>query len=143
VFPWTELTYYEAVQLNERCRRGEIPAEVNPFYGSSAFEPLNSLGLRYEGRVVGWMVTERVSPTIINYRNLYIDYEFQKKGYAIQLLVDALNIHCRHQIKWGMFKLNVLQATSHWLKFIRRRLSPHAEYIFEYNQASHQITVTN
>lgn len=134
VFPWTELTYYEFLKINERYSAGEFPQAVYPFQGDGSFEPMNSLGLRHEERLIGWMITERISEKIINYGNLYIDYEYQHKGYSIQLLVDALNIHYRRQIKWGMFKVNVLQASGKWLLFIRRRLAPHADQIREYYQ---------
>jgi GNAT superfamily N-acetyltransferase len=139
VFPWTELTYYEAEKIRERFKHQAFPHAVYPFQEDPSFEPLNSLGLRYEGQLIGWMITERISPEMISYGNLFIEYEFQSKGYSIQLLVDSINIHCRHKIKWGMFKVNIIQASGRWLKFIRRRLAPHADFIYEYYQTCLEI----
>lgn len=140
LFSWTELTYYEALVIKERyLQRHAFPTAVYPFQNEPSFEPLNSLGLRYKGQLIGWVITERISPNIINYDNLFIEHEFQAKGYSIQLLVDALKIHCEHKIKWGMFKVNIIQASGRWLKFIRRRLAPHADYIYEYMQTCLQI----
>jgi GNAT superfamily N-acetyltransferase len=138
-FPWTELTYYEAVKIRERYSQGAFPSAVYPFQEDPSFEPLNSFGLRHEGQLVGWLVTERISPDIISYGNLFIDHEFQSKGHSIHLLVDSLKIHYRNKIKWGMFKVNIIQASGRWLKFIRRRLAPHADFIYEYYQTTLKI----
>lgn len=139
VFPWREVSYQDVAALKDRFNRGDAPAALHPFREDSSFESLNSLGLRYEGTIVGWMITQRVTPSIIDYSNLFIEYEFQKKGYSIQLLVDAIRIQCQNQVRWGMFRVNISQASASWLKFIRRRLAPQANFIFEYHQSCKKI----
>jgi GNAT superfamily N-acetyltransferase len=135
IFPWGELSYFEAMKIRHRYAQQALPSSVYPFQSDGFFEPLNSLGLRYKGELIGWVITERLSSDTINYGNLFIDYDFQKKGYAIHLLIDSLNIHYNNQIKWGIFKINILQASAQWLKFIRCRLAPHADFIYEYYQS--------
>lgn len=135
VFPWTELTLEEINLINTKFTNRYIPNVVYPFLGDSSFDPLNSLGLRHRGEVIGWVLTKRVQPEILCYENLYIDQEYQHKGYSIQLLVDSIRIHVENEVKWGLFKVNINEASARWLKFIRQRLAPYADHIYEYYQA--------
>ena len=136
VFPWNELSYGEALQIKMKHANQTVPGDVYPFAMDSPFDSLNSLGLRYNGEIIGWMITQRLDPDTVCYAQLFIDFEFQKKGYALFLLVEALRIHYKHQVKWGLFKVNVMQSSSQWLKFIRFRLAPSADFIYEHYQAS-------
>lgn len=133
VFPWYQLSYEEAQSLKEKYSKNIIPFDVYPLARPGIFEPLNSLGLRYKGEVIGWMVNSRTASDIINYNTLYIDYDFQSIGYAIYLLVDSLNIHKQTQIKWGIFKVSIPYSSGKWLRFIRHRLAPYANEICEYH----------
>ncbi|NET42698.1 hypothetical protein [Okeania sp. SIO2B3] len=47
----------------------DYPTSLSPF-GNTPAEPLNSLGLRYETQLVGWMVTHRVATDAIRYSTM-------------------------------------------------------------------------
>jgi GNAT superfamily N-acetyltransferase len=134
VFPWTELSYAEALEIKMKHEQQTVPDDVYPFAYDCPFDSLNSLGLRYKGQIIGWMITQRTAPDAICYAQLFIDFEFQMKGYAVSLLVEALKIHYKHQVKWGLFKVNIMKSSSQWLKFVRYRLAPSADFIYEYYQ---------
>lgn len=65
-FPWQEITPEERLNLQKQQETSLwIPDELSPFKHEENLEPLNSLGLRYEGEVVGWVITHRLSPDTI------------------------------------------------------------------------------
>ena len=132
VFPWGELTWEDRETIKLKYSKGIIPFDVNPLARPGIFEPLNSLGLRHKGNIIGWVLNERVQQDTINYRNMYIDYDYQYRGFSIYLLVESLNIHKQNQIRWGMFQVSIPNSSGKWLRFIRHRLAPYANFIYEY-----------
>jgi GNAT superfamily N-acetyltransferase len=135
IFPWGELTYDECQQIKFGYRHQSIPATVYPFAEDGDFDPLNSLGLRFQGKLIGWVVTKRLDPDTICYQSIFIEQELHKRGMIIQLLMESIRIHIKHKVKWGIFRVNVLQSSGRWLHFIRRRLAPYADFIDEYYQS--------
>jgi uncharacterized protein (TIGR03032 family) len=93
IFPWIELTLGER---NEIIKRQEeqpwFPPEVTPFQEEDILEPLTSLGLRYQGQVVGWMITHRTGTDIIQYTSLFISPEFLRKGLARALMAESMKL---------------------------------------------------
>lgn len=93
IFPWVELTLGER---NEIMKRQEaqpwFPPEVTPFQEEDILEPLTSLGLRYEGQVVGWMITHRTGPDIIQYTSLFVSPELLRKGLARALMAESMKL---------------------------------------------------
>src|SRR5690606_11087501 len=87
-FKWNQLRKKEREQLEKDLKQSRIHTSVNPLSKKLPFEPLNSLGLRYCDKVIGWMITHRIAPDIIRYSALYVEPEYAFKGYSIRLLVD-------------------------------------------------------
>lgn len=125
-FPWQELTTDDRKKLEFQIKQGSIPAHVSPFLNEAAIEPINSLGLRYKGDVVGWMITLRESIDTIRYFALYIQAQFQSQGEAIKLLCESIKLQQASNVPWGVLEVNIPQSSPRWLKFINRRLAPHA-----------------
>lgn len=142
IFPWKELTPEEAEAIQLAHKKHEIPDEVYPFSAGGLFEPMNSLGLRYRGKVVGWLITRRFDPDTICYYSIYTAMEFQNNGAIIKLLVHALKLQQQSSFKKAIFRVNVIQLPNlKWLKFIRRRLVPYTTKTTEYSLAWHVIRI--
>ena len=62
IFPWGELTSKERTILEKSLWYPDI---LFPFTEEDIIEPINSLGLRYNHQVVGWMITHRISENTI------------------------------------------------------------------------------
>ncbi|WP_013325559.1 TIGR03032 family protein [Gloeothece verrucosa] len=71
VFPWLE--------------------ESSTSNGDHPLEPLNSLGLRYGGEVIGRVLTHRVASDTIRYTTLEMAEPFQRKGRGVSLLAEAIS----------------------------------------------------
>lgn len=135
-FPWDNLSDEERKELSLRLNNRAIPPAVSPFLDEKILEPLNSLGLRYRGRVVGWMLTHRTAPDTIRYSSLFIESDLQFLGPAIKLLIDAILIQKKSTIKWAVFDLPLLHVSSSWMRFIKRRLIPYAQAVSVQKQAT-------
>ncbi len=128
-FLFKNLTKEEQKNLWHRHEQLSIPAFIFPFgHEKNLIEYKNSLGLRYKGKVVGWMITHRIEPDRIRYSLLYLEKDFAHTRYWLKLLIDSLRIH-RNKIPratYGLLEINLKQISQRWLKFIEKRLFPHA-----------------
>lgn len=134
-FAWSELTEQDRQQIIHDEHRGVIPLAVLPFRQEHLIEPLNSLGLRYEGRVVGWIITHRIAEDKIVYKSLYIEREFHFMGPGVKLLIDSMLIQKTLPIKWAVFELPLHQVQPAWVQFINKRLIPYADQVTHHVQA--------
>ena len=133
LFPWTALTEEEGRTIRERQARDPwYPANLDPFGDAHLMEPLNSLGLRLAGEVVGWSITHRIFPDTIRYTYLFVRQDLQPFGIAIPLLLASM----RRQIDSPLIT-SVPNATfkvplvfGGMVKFLRGRMAP---YISELN----------
>lgn len=90
IFPWIEITQAERqdIQLRQKLQPW-IPDDLIPFQYERNLEPLNSLGLRYEGQVVGWVINHRLSEDTIRYTCSFVREDLQKMGRIISLYAEA------------------------------------------------------
>jgi hypothetical protein len=129
---WASLNSRELERLKNHAEQRNVPNAVWPFQANhEKIETRNSLVLKYKGDVVGWMITHRINPDEIRYGALYIDQEFNQTGLWLNLLADALKIHCGTltDITYGSLEMNVEQIPTRWYKFVERRLFKHAHRI--------------
>lgn len=135
VFPWRMLRPEEKESLKKQIYQHRVPAEISPFKEEKLIEPLNSLGLRYRGEVVGWIITHRLSRDTIRYTALYIHHEYLKSLAWIALLANAIRIQCSSPVHWALFEINPFQVDKEWKRFVEKRLAPHASARFDVFQA--------
>jgi GNAT superfamily N-acetyltransferase len=90
IFPWLEITDQErqAIQKQQEVQPW-IPEDLIPFQYEKNLEPLNSLGLRYQGQVVGWLINHRLSLDTIRYTCTFVREDLQKMGRVISLFSEA------------------------------------------------------
>ncbi|MBD2513761.1 GNAT family N-acetyltransferase [Nostoc sp. FACHB-973] len=125
MFPWLELTLQERQDiLTQQAESGWYPDILSPFKEEAILEPLNSLGLRYQNQVVGWMITHCIAPDTIRYTSLFVKKELQSIGRAIPLLATAINTHVQHR-KSHQAVFTVDMNNEPMMKFVQRRLAPY------------------
>ncbi|MBW4511290.1 MAG: GNAT family N-acetyltransferase [Scytonematopsis contorta HA4267-MV1] len=90
IFPWLEITQEERETIQRKQEAQPwIPEGLVPFKHEKYLEPLNSLGLRYQGEVVGWVINHRLSPETIRYTCSFVRKDLQKMGRIISLYSEA------------------------------------------------------
>jgi len=126
IFPWSELSQAERNAIQSApC----YPPALTPFQEEDRIEYLNSLGLRYRGEVVGWMITHRSAPDVIQYSSLFVRSDLQRVGRAIPLLAASI----KRQISSDILSLicQVAIENEPMVKFVNRRLAPYVTSLVE------------
>lgn len=122
IFPWSDLTETERKRILEKQNTQPwYPEVLSPFSEEDKREPLNSLGLRYQKEVIGWMITHRLAPDTIRYSSFFVKEELQKVGRGIPLLAESIKIQCSSHIPYGMW--TVSKDNPAMLSFVKRRMA--------------------
>lgn len=126
VFPWTELTETEKARI---LQRKTYPDALSPFSDDPRLEPLNSVGLRYQGEVMGWAIAHRVAPDTIRYSVMFVEEPFQKMGRGFALLTEAVRRQLDSDIPY--FTAAVARDNIEMLRCVDRYFKPYAELLSE------------
>lgn len=94
LLPWVDISDYDRESIRRRqAEEPWIPEDLIPFQYESNLEPINSLAVRHEGEIIGWMITHRVAPDTIRYTCSFMHPRLQgrfriapiyQQAYAIQ-----------------------------------------------------------
>ncbi len=88
VFPWRDLTPAERQAI--QADRDWYPAALDPFAYEPYIEPTSSIGLRYQGQIVGWKIHHCFSPDVIRRPFLFLSEACRGKGVGMAFLVESL-----------------------------------------------------
>lgn len=129
IFPWIELTNTEREALIERQNANPIPQDVWPFSSSPDIEPHSSLGVRYAGEVVGWVVNHPYDETTVRFTCSYMRDELQGRGRLVAAYAESIN-RCRAAgITDAIWTIPV--QFPRMVAFSRRHLVPYATKLTE------------
>jgi GNAT superfamily N-acetyltransferase len=130
IFPWLEITQEErqAIQQQQETQPW-IPEDLIPFQYEKHLEPLNSLGLRYHGQVVGWVINHRLSPDTIRYTCSFVRKDLQKMGRIISLYAEAAKLQLQAKISNGIWTVPV--AHESMVNFVKHRWAPYLTSLSE------------
>jgi hypothetical protein len=127
-FPWQELRSTERQWLENHCgQAGWYPDVLSPFLDEDRMESANSVGLRYQGTVSGWMITHRVSANTIRYTTLFVRRELQQLGRGIALVAESLRRHYawrRAEAPYGIWNFELSNRSMG--RFFERHLMPYS-----------------
>jgi len=139
-FMWKDLKESERARLKYLQNQRTFHYSVSPFVDKQNIELLNSLGLRHNGEVVGWMVTHRIAPDAIFYTSLYIHREYHHStAYAIRLLIDAIRLQQQSDVPLAQFHVNLNLVDRSWYRFVKRRLLPYVQRVHKIKFAWRQL----
>ncbi|MEA5621326.1 TIGR03032 family protein [Cronbergia sp. UHCC 0137] len=119
LFPWTELTAKDRQELQLL----DFPEVLSPLADKQRLELLNSLGLRYQEQLIGWIVTHRVAANTIRYSSLFVAKPFRVRGRGIYLLATAIQRQIVSPIT--NYKFAIASENTAMLRFLRRHLQPY------------------
>lgn len=123
LIPWNQLSPEALYQCRSITR---TYPEADPFSPSDIVpDPLNSLALMQESRLVGWVLTDRFPPHYLRYTGLYVLPSLRSKGVGIALLRAAIQRHVAqepHTI--GLAAISPTNSPPSWLRFVQHHLAP-------------------
>lgn len=141
VFPWHARTAHDEERLRtwwpEQLAQSD-PAlheeRLAPDYGGRPALRLNSLGLRYDGEVVGWLLTHRTAPRALLHDRLFVAHALRHTGVGALLVGAAIRAHYAAEgacTPPHRFLCQTLGTNRPMLAFIRRRIRPYATSLTE------------
>lgn len=140
-FCWKELTEKDELIIQKKEQQHLFDNIVSPFRDKESLAN-NSLGLRYKGEVVGWILTHVVNhiqeDKIIRYSSMYIDQSLKHHGLLmVKLLSESINRHysLREKYPTALFEVPLLYTQKSWNQFVERRLVPYADDVERLVQA--------
>jgi GNAT superfamily N-acetyltransferase len=88
--PWGEITARERESL-QRWQQAEnwIPQDLEPWRHEDDFDAATSLGLRQNGRLVGWVLTHRLSADMVRFSSGWVHPSLQRRGRLFALYAAA------------------------------------------------------
>lgn len=130
IFPWIEVTNPERIVIQQTQEENVwIDKWLNPFEHEDGFEPLNSLGLRYQRQVVGWILTKQIRYDTISYNCMFVRQDLQKMGKGIVLIVKAIQRQAESGIPKCIFQVRLSNYLM--IRFVKKHMSP---YLFSIAQ---------
>jgi GNAT superfamily N-acetyltransferase len=123
---WSELTGTERHRMQVQAAQGAYPYAVYPFGKGGEPESVNSIFIRHQGVVIGWLATHRLDADTIIYSGLYVHLDYRGKGLSTFLLVEGIRRQKASPVPFAMFELNEAQVSDMWQRFVAGGLAPHA-----------------
>lgn len=131
IFPWSSLSNEEKMSIQKQ--KDKIPQDLYPLQYMANMERVNSIGLRYRGDVVGWLISHRIAPDTIRFTCSYIRHDLQKIGRNLGLMAEA--IKRQHQAKIPYIIWTTPMHHQGMVEFTKKRISPFLIYLKEFKKS--------
>jgi type 2 lantibiotic biosynthesis protein LanM len=92
VFPWAELDSTEREALvKSQEERHWIKPDLEPWrHDRFGFEPLSSLGVRYRGELVGWVINHALSEKVVRFTCSFIRRDLGRRGKLVPAYSESI-----------------------------------------------------
>jgi uncharacterized protein (TIGR03032 family) len=126
MFLWNTLTLAERQEILQKQEKTEwYPSNVSPFEHEDKIEHSLSFGLKYEGKVVGWLITYTTNKDILEFSKLFVDRSILENGIGnystfLSFISNVIVKSVQEGYKYGLFQ--VATGNSTMIKFVNRYL---------------------
>jgi GNAT superfamily N-acetyltransferase len=112
IFPWTEITADERDEIRRTNQEENwIPAGREPWtHDLEGFDRIASVGLRHEGRVIGWVITHQVSEDTTRFSCIFVREPADAPKWVFPLLAESIGRLAEAGINIGTFVVPVGEA---------------------------------
>jgi GNAT superfamily N-acetyltransferase len=139
IFAWSDLPSEErAAFVASGARQYWIHPMLDPFKSDRPRE-FNSVGMRYRGQLVGWVLTERFNEETLLYSCSYMRPDLQRRARIVPLYVEAVRRHAERPALFPKAVWMVPFTFPAMVAFVRRRIGAHAESVEEYRVATKEL----
>jgi GNAT superfamily N-acetyltransferase len=124
IVDWLDLTQADRAEIAEsQFREPWIPPDLYPFDHESNCEPVTSLALKVDGRIVGWTINHRVG-SVLRYTCSFMHRRLQRMGRILLLYNEAVARMPQAGLDTGMWTVPVWHPGM--AAFARRWMAPYA-----------------
>lgn len=136
IFPWTELTPEERESLKRSQEEsGWIAKGLEPWlHDQHGFDPISSLGMRYQGRVVAWVINHRIGMDTVRFTCSFIWKKLGRRGRILPLFSASIERVREAGIRWCSFVTPVCYQTM--VAFAKKWCAPWVSFVGETRGAS-------
>ncbi|HEX2916147.1 MAG TPA: SDR family NAD(P)-dependent oxidoreductase [Chloroflexia bacterium] len=128
LFKWADLTEIDKAQILELVSTDSRYKGIKtPRFED--FEPLNSLGLRYQGQIVGWQLTSRLRPDTIAYDGLFVRSDIRNQAGGNSLMLHAVALQQQSAIPVLHWQIEIFQK--HMIKLVENIVSPYPNTVIQ------------
>ncbi len=131
LFPWRDLGSEEKARIRAGNEQAPwiTPALAFWRFEGAGFDPDSSVGARFRGEVVGWVINHRVSPEVVRFTCSFMRKDISRRGRIVPLYGESL----RRLVAAGVRQCTFVTPMSYpnMLGFIRRWLVPVADSLAE------------
>jgi GNAT superfamily N-acetyltransferase len=124
IFPWSELSASERREMVGRQQRDPwYPDSLTPFQLEEGIDREVSVGLRHDGRVIGWLLAHRVKDDLVQYTSLFVEAGHATVGRGLALIAAAAQRQAATAASRAIF---MVQSENHAMRrLLERRLAPY------------------
>ena len=138
IFPWAEVTEAERRELRRSHEEtGWISEDLLPWKFDAEFEPLTSLGLRLDGRVVGWVINHVIAPDTVRMACVFVRRDLQRLGKILPVLSESLDLLQQTPYIWVSATTRVHYPGM--IGFFKRWCGPWATFLDETRESAKEL----
>ncbi len=128
---WKDVTAAERAEIQESNRRDPwIPNSLQPWrHDVLGFDPISSLGVRYRGRVVGWMINHEMAPRTIRFTCSFMRKDLSRRARILPLYSEAIRRLHEAGFERGTFVTPTVYPEM--VEFIRQHIAPYVSFTGE------------
>jgi|WetSurMetagenome_2_1015567.scaffolds.fasta_scaffold288574_2 GNAT superfamily N-acetyltransferase len=131
LFPWRDLTAAERARIRESNDQSPwIPNSLQPWrHDVKGFDPVSSLGLRYRGEVVGWMINHQMGPGAVRFTCSFMRKDLSRRARILPLYSEAIRRLFVAGFEYGTFVTPTVYPEM--VDFIRQHIAPYVSFTGE------------
>jgi GNAT superfamily N-acetyltransferase len=128
---WSDVTPAERHQIEESNRRSPwIPNSLQPWrHDVLGFDPVSSVGLRYQGEVVGWMINHRMDARTVRFTCSFLRADLSRRARILPLYSEAIRRLAEDGCEFGTFVTPTVYPGM--VEFIRQHIQPYVSFTGE------------
>lgn len=128
LFLWKNTTQEEKNEiLHKKQTQNWYPDHLSPFQHEANMDFTSSTGLRYNGKIIGWMITHRLQFDTVEFTSAFVDQNavngLYKQSLFLPVLTKALLYLKEDGAKYGIWQMQVDNPSIH--KFVDKFLKPY------------------
>jgi GNAT superfamily N-acetyltransferase len=138
VVPWAEITPAERERIqSSNAEKPWIAGGLEPWKHDRNFHPVSSLGLRYKGEVVGWVINHQVTADTVRFTCSFMRKDLGRRGRIMPLYTISLERLREAGCQQCTFVTPVSYKTM--VEFARKRCAPWASFLGETRGVSKKL----
>lgn len=131
IFPWCELTAAERQRIAASNEEAPwIPDSLQPWrHDTHGFDAVSSVGLRYRGEVVGWVINHRVEERTVRFTCSFMRRDLSRRARILALYTESIRRLSETPCRSCTFITPTVYPEM--VTFIRQHMAPYASFIGE------------